>query len=143
MAENKTRETGLSVHDFLNGIDENHKKKDAFTILSIMEKITGKKPVMWGPSIVGFGKLHYEYASGHSGDICLCGFSPRKQQFAFYLSCNLEDYKDLLAKLGKYKSGKGCLYVKKMEDIDTKVFETLIRKAYENATKRKRSEIVE
>jgi hypothetical protein len=143
MAENKTQETGLSVHDFLDEISDNPKKKDAYTLLSMMEKITGKKPAMWGSSIIGFWKLHYEYASGHSGDICICGFSPRKQQFSLYLSCNLEDYKDLLTKLGKYKTGKGCLYIKKMEDINPKVLESLIKKTFLDATKRKKSQIIE
>jgi hypothetical protein len=142
MAENKTRETEISAYDFIGEIGDREKKRDALAILSMMERITGKKPTMWGPSIVGFGKLHYQYASGHSGDICICGFSPRKQQFSLYLSCNLEDYKDLLAILGKYKTGKGCLYIKKMEDINPKVLETLIKKTYQDATKRKQSQIV-
>ena len=143
MAENKTRETEISPHDFLNGISDSEKKEDAFVLLSMMEKITGKKPVMWGPSIVGFGKVHYEYASGHSGDICICGFSPRKQAFSLYLSLNIEDYKDLLSKLGKYKTAKSCLYIKKIKDVNVKVLETLIKKTYQDAIKRKQSPIVD
>jgi hypothetical protein len=143
MSENKTRETANSPHDFLKEIDNQEKKKDARVLLSMMEKITGKKPIMWGPSIIGFGKVHYEYASGHSGDICICGFSPRKQQFSLYLSCNLEDYKDLLDKLGKHKTGKGCLYIRRLEDTNLKVLETLIKKTFQDATNRKQSQIVD
>lgn len=143
MVENKTRETKISTRDFLGGITDREKKEDAFVLLSMMEKITGKKPVMWGASIVGFGKLHYEYSSGHSGDICICGFSPRKQQFSLYLSCILEDHKDLLAKLGKHKTGKGCLYIKNLRNVNVKVLETLIKKTYEDVIKRKQSQIVD
>jgi uncharacterized protein DUF1801 len=143
MAENKTRQTGISPREFLDRIADKEKKEDALVLLSMMEKITAKKPVMWGPSIIGFGKLHYEYASGHSGDICICGFSPRKHQISLYLSCNLEDYKDLLVKLGKHKTGKGCLYIKKMQDVNIKALETLIKKTYQDATERKQSQIVE
>jgi hypothetical protein len=143
MPENKTRETAISPNEYLGGITDHEKKKDALVLLSMMEKITGKNPIMWGPSIVGFGKVHYEYASGHSGDIPICGFSARKQQFSLYLSCNLEDYKDLLDKLGKHKTGKGCLYIKKLKDTNLKVLESLIKKTFQDATKRKQSQIVD
>jgi len=143
MAEIKTRETEVSPYDFIDEITEQEKKKDSLSLMALMQRITGKKPAMWGPSIIGFGKYHYEYASGHSGDICICGFSPRKQQFSLYLSCNLENYKELLAKLGKHKKGKGCLYIKKLDDINPKVLETLIKKTYQEATRRKKSQIVD
>ena len=143
MAEIKTRETEVSPYDFIDEITEQEKKKDSLSLMALMQRITGKKPAMWGPSIIGFGKYHYEYANGHSGDICICGFSPRKQQFSLYLSCNLENYKELLAKLGKHKKGKGCLYIKKLDDINPKVLETLIKKTYQEATRRKKSQIVD
>lgn len=143
MPENKTRETAISPYDFLKGINDQEKKKDALILLNMMEKITGKKPIMWGASIIGFGKVHFEYASGNSGDICICGFSPRKQQFSLYLSCNLGDYKDLLDRLGKHKTGKGCLYIKRLEDTNLKILETLIKKTFQDATKRKQSQIID
>ncbi len=129
MAEIKTKETSLSVHAFLDRVDGVQKKKDAYTILEMMQKITGKEPKMWGESIIGFGKVHYQYASGHSGETCACGFSPRKQQFSLYITCSLDSFRHLLDKLGKHKTGKGCIYIKKLDDIDKKVLETMIRKA--------------
>ncbi|MFI5153295.1 MAG: DUF1801 domain-containing protein [Chitinophagales bacterium] len=129
MAENKTKETSLSVHAFLDRIDDLQKKKDAYTILEMMQKITHQEPKMWGESIVGFGKVQYQYASGHSGETCVCGFSPRKLRFSLYITCSPDSFRDLLDKLGKHKTGKGCIYIKKLDDIDKKVLETMVRKA--------------
>ena len=129
MAENKTKETSLSVHAFLNRIEDLQKKNDAHTLLEMMQRITGSEPKMWGESIIGFGKVQYQYASGHSGETCACGFSPRKKQFSLYITCSIESFRGLLDKLGKHKTGKGCLYIKKLDDIDKEVLETMIRKA--------------
>jgi hypothetical protein len=121
MAEMKTKETDASVDAFLNGVTDENRRNDCYTVLKIMEKASGAPAKMWGPSIIGFGNTHYEYASGREGDWFLIGFSPRKQNLTLYISGGLERYAELLQRLGKYKTGKGCLYVKKLEDIDVAV----------------------
>lgn len=104
-------------------------RDDCRAIVRLMEKVTGEKPRMWGPSIVGFGSYRYRYESGHEGDICLTGFSPRKQNLSLYVLAGFPGQEAVLGKLGKYKAGKGCLHVKKLEDIDIGVLETLINKS--------------
>lgn len=134
MAELKTKPTNVSVTEFLNKVTPEEKRKDSFELLGIMRKITGEEPKMWGSSIVGFGKYHYKYASGHEGNACLTGFSPRKNALTLYLMLmsNMENYQELLAKLGRYKTGVGCLYIKRLSDIDKKVLEELIERSYKN-----------
>ncbi len=127
MAENKTRANQASVEDFLDAIEDPGKRVDCKKITAMMQEITGAEPKMWGVSIVGFGDYHYKYESGREGDWFLCGFSPRKRNLSLYLMGYLESYEDILEKLGKYKRGKGCLYINKLEDIDEKVLRTLIR----------------
>lgn len=127
MAELKTKENNASVEKFLNGIDDETKRSDCFKIAEIMKEITKHEARMWGTAIVGFGSHHYEYASGHEGDMCVTGFSPRKQAISLYLCGTLHSDADLLQKLGKYKTGGGCLYVKKLNHIDTKVLKQLIK----------------
>ena len=129
MPENKTKPTEVPVSKFLDALPDEQKKADAYAILKIMQKLTKEEPKMWGGSIVGFGKVHYKYPSGHSGEICLCGFSPRKQSFSIYITYNIKKYSELLKKLGKHKTGVGCLYINKLSDIDIKIFEELIKKA--------------
>lgn len=126
MAENKTKPTAKSVPEFLEQIEDPKKKADCMSIAMLMEKLSGSKPKMWGDSIVGFGDYHYKYASGREGDWFLVGFSPRKQNLTLYIMGYLEFYTDILDGLGKFKHGKGCLYIKKLEDIDLDVLETLI-----------------
>ena len=126
MAENKTKPNAKSVPEFLEQIEDPKRRSDCLTIAALMEKLSGSKPVMWGDSIVGFGDYHYEYASGRKGDWFQVGFSPRKQNLTVYVMGYLEFYSDLLEGLGKYKHGKGCLYIKKLEDIDMDVLENLI-----------------
>lgn len=126
MAENKTKPTAKSVPDFLNSIKDPVRREDCLTIATAMEEITGSKPKMWGDSIVGFGDYHYKYASGREGDWFRVGFSPRKQNLTLYLMGYLEFYTEILDKLGKFKHGKGCLYIDKLEDIDQDVLKTLI-----------------
>jgi len=126
MAENKTKATAKSVPDFLNSIEDPERRKDCKIIAALMEELTGSKPKMWGDSIVGFGDYHYTYASGREGDWFLVGFSPRKQTLSLYIMGYLEFYTDILEQLGKFKHGKGCLYIKKLEDIDLNVLKTLI-----------------
>jgi|SRR6185369_1705521 len=125
MAENKTVFTTVDPRDFLKNVDDAVKQKDSEELIALMQKVTGKPPKMFGPSIVGFGKYHYKYESGREGDACLVGFSPRKPSLVLYIWGALEQ-KDLIAKLGKYKAGKGCLYVKRLDDIDRKVLRQLV-----------------
>jgi hypothetical protein len=129
MAEPKTKKTNQSVTAFLNAVADEQQRADAFQILEMMTDITGEKPKMWGPSMVGFGDFHYVYASGHEGDIFRTGFSPRKQALSLYLSCDLKPLAPLLKKLGKCKTGKGCLYIKKLADVDLDVLRHLIQRA--------------
>ena len=125
-SENKTRPTGDDVATWLEGVDSDTRRKDAFTLLALMKRITGCEPVLWGPSIVGFDQYHYTYGSGREGDWCLTGFSPRKANLAVYIMGGLDRYDDLLDRLGKHKTGKSCLHVNKLANIDMSVLEELI-----------------
>lgn len=131
MAELKTKLNDESVEDFLNSVEDEQKKKDSFEVLNIMEQITGAEPKMWGSSIVGFGNYHYVYDSGREGDWFIAGFSPRKQALTLYIMAGFSRYDELLQKLGKYKTGKSCLYVKNLQDIDLEVLKELIRSSVE------------
>ncbi len=126
MADLKTKANKASVEKFLNSVKDEKKKADCFKILELMKKITKDKPVMWGPSIVGFGKYHYKYASGREGDWFLTGFSPRKQNLTLYIMSGFKKYDGLMKKLGKYKTGSSCLYINKLKDVDIKVLKSLI-----------------
>ena len=131
MAENKTQKTTLSVEAFINSVDHEGKRKDAFEILEMMKTITNEEPIMWGTSIIGFGDLHYKSESGREGDWFKCGFSPRKASISMYLmGCDINRKADLLAKLGKHKTGKGCLYINKLTDIDKNILKELIKESY-------------
>jgi hypothetical protein len=136
MAEQKTKPTEQSVEAFLNQVSDEETREDCFAIIKLMTKVTGQPPKMWGPSIVGFGKYHYKYESGHEGEICLVGFSPRKQSLSLYVLAGFPGRDDLLKKLGKHKAGKGCLYIKKLEDIDLGVLENLIIKTIDYLKKK-------
>jgi Domain of unknown function (DU1801) len=122
----KTTETTLSVKDFIKKIPEAERQKDALAIVDIMEKQSGFPAKMWGPAIIGFGSYHYVYESGHEGDAPLVGFSPRKNEFALYLSSAFEKREELLKQLGKHKSAKACVYIKKIEDINVAVLKKMI-----------------
>ncbi|HEY1164208.1 MAG TPA: DUF1801 domain-containing protein [Chitinophaga sp.] len=122
----KTLPTGNSVQTFLDNIPDEMKRRDCFSALQLMQEATGYPPKMWGPSIVGFGSYHYKYESGHEGNAPLTGFSPRKEAITFYVMLGCDNYKALLQKLGKHKTGKGCLYIKKLEDVDTGVLKELV-----------------
>ncbi|MEP6584958.1 MAG: DUF1801 domain-containing protein [Ginsengibacter sp.] len=136
-AELKTKENSASVENFLNTIGDETKRKDCFAIAEIMKQVTKNEPKMWGTAIVGFGSYHYKYESGHEGDMCMAGFSPRKQAIALYLSGVVKSNQELLQKLGKYKTGGGCLYVKKLADIDVKVLKQLIKNSLDNLISKK------
>ena len=131
MAELKTKKNKESVTQFLNGIEDEKRRKDAKAVLKMMKEITGEKPSMWGPSIVGFGHYHYKYASGRENDWFKVGFSPRKTALTLYLMTGFNRYQELMAKLGKYKTGKSCLYIKKLEDVDNDVLRELITESME------------
>lgn len=128
MAELKTKKTEHSVEDFIKRIPEPQKRKDSFTLLDLMEKATKAKGKMWGTSIIGFGDLHLKYESGRELDWFVIGFSPRKQNLALYISGTVEKQQALLKKLGKYKTGKGCLYINTLEDVDIDVLKEIIDK---------------
>lgn len=132
MAELKTKVNDASVEDFLNRVADERKRKDSFTILELMKQVTGAEPRMWGDSIVGFGSYHYKYASGQEGDWPLTGFSPRKQALTLYITSGFDRYEALLGRLGKFSTGKSCLYVKKVEDIDLGVLSELVSQSVEH-----------
>ncbi len=133
MPENKTQKTAASVEDFINKVEHEGKRKDAFEILAMMKTITKEKPRMWGASIIGFGDVHYKYASGREGDWFKIGFSPRKANISLYLmGCDVSKAEEMLSRLGKHKTGKGCLYVNKLADIDMEVLKEMIKEGYEN-----------
>lgn len=126
MAEAKTKPTDVSVTEFLDAIADEQRRKDCYTVMELMKKATKEGPKMWGPSIIGFGSYHYKYASGHEGDSCIVGFASRKDAIVLYLMGRNEKFAELLPTLGKYKSGKGCLYIKKISDVNVKILQTLI-----------------
>ena len=126
MAENKTKPTKVSVATFISGLTDGTRRADAKALVKLMQSATGEKAQMWGPSIVGFGSYHYRYESGREGDMLLVGFSPRKAATVLY---GIGEGKVLLAKLGKHTTGKGCVYIKKLADVDQGVLEAMVVKA--------------
>lgn len=129
MAEIKTRPSDVSVDAFLDGGEHPVRRADGKAVRAMMERVTGEPAVMWGPSIVGFGSYHYRYASGHEGDMCRVGFSPRASNLALYVG-GFPEYEELLEKLGKHKRAKACLYVNKLADVDLAVLEEIIQRSY-------------
>lgn len=127
---NKTTATDASVDDFLAGIDE-QKRRDSYDLISMMKRITGCEPVMWGASIIGFGTYHYKYATGHEGDMAMLGFSPRKMNMTIYIADGFTHYTDLLTRLGKHKISVSCLYIKSLDDIDRDVLYELLHRSYQ------------
>ncbi len=127
MSDLKTRPTGASVEAFIDAVEHPRRREDARTLLELMHRVTGEEPVMWGPSIVGYGSYHYRYASGQEADWPVVGFSPRKQNLSIYIMTGFEASDALLSRLGKHKTGKSCLYVNKLADVDLEVLETLVR----------------
>jgi hypothetical protein len=129
MAELKTQRSTKSVSAFLKSVENPQRREDAIAVCDMMAKITKKKPEMWGTAIVGFGTYHYKYASGREGDWFLVGFSPRKQNLTLYIMAGFSRYDELMAELGKYKTGKSCLYLNRLSDADPKVLKQLIRES--------------
>lgn len=126
MAEQKTRPGDASVAAFLDSIPDETRRGECRTVLRIMQRVTKNKPVLWGTGMVGFGRYRYTYASGHSGEWFVTGFAPRKRELTVYLMCGFDDVGDLLAKLGRHKMGKSCLYIARLAEVDLKVLEALI-----------------
>jgi len=126
MAELKTKKNDRSVEAFLNTIVDKQKKADSKTMVALMEEITKSKPKMWGSNIIGFGDYIYKYKTGRMGEWFLMGFSPRKQSLSLYLMSGIDQFDNKMQDLGKFKTGKGCLYIKKLEDIDMKVLKDLL-----------------
>ncbi|MBO6792696.1 MAG: DUF1801 domain-containing protein [Balneolaceae bacterium] len=126
MADNKTVPTKLSVDEYINAIEHPQRKEDCKAIIELMKEISGREPVMWGHSIVGFGKYHYKYESGREGDMLATGFSNRKQAITLYIMGGFKRYEELLDRIGTYKNGKSCFYIKRLSDIDIEVLSALI-----------------
>jgi hypothetical protein len=129
MAENQTIATRASVSNFLAKVQDKQARADCQTLVKMMQEVTGQKAAMWGPSIVGFGSYHYKYASGREGDMPLTGFSPRKQNLTLYIMGGFDRYESILDELGKFKTGGGCLYLKRLEDVHLPTLKRLIRES--------------
>ena len=126
MAEMKTKATEADVMTFVEGIEDEGQRRDAQELLRIMKRVTGEKPAMWGESMIGFGRYHYRYESGREGDWFLTGFSPRKRDLTLYIMAGFDRWDELMERLGKYRTGKSCLYIRRLEDVDAKVLAELI-----------------
>lgn len=130
MAEIKTKPTPVSVAEFIDAVELPVRREDAKTVCAMLERVTGEKPAMWGPSIIGFGSYHYRYDSGHEGDMCRLGFSPRKAELVLYVLTDRAGQDDDLARLGKHRTGKSCLYIKKLADVNMAVLEEMAGAAW-------------
>jgi len=127
MAELKTKPTKASVEEYLDTIEDPRRRADCAAISALMKRVTKCEPKMWGPSIVGFGSYHYKYKTGHEGDACLAGFSFRKPEIVVYIAEAFESREELLRQIGKHRTGKVCLYIKRLSDIDVGVLEKLVK----------------
>ena len=136
-AELKTKKNTASVEAFLKKIKDKQKQADSFAVMDMFKKITGEKPTMWGTSIIGFGNVHLKYDSGRELDWMKIGFSPRAQNLTLYVLCNSKEQNELLKKLGKHKTGQSCLYINKLNEVNTEVLQKIIEKGYEGAFKTK------
>ena len=132
MAEIKTKETGVSVDDFLDSVPDPKRREDGKRLRAMMERISGYPARMWGPTIVGFGRYGYRYDSGHSGEMARIGFSPRTKELVLYVVESFEPHQALMERLGKYRTGKCCLYVRRLSDVDESVLGELIRESLEH-----------
>jgi hypothetical protein len=132
MAELKTQPNQSSVVDYLNTVENDLKRADSFTILQLMQEVTGEEPIMWGDSIVGFGTYRYKYASGRQAEWFLTGFAPRKQNLTLYIMSGFSNYEQLLGQLGKFKTGKSCLYINKLDDVNLDVLRKLVKESVDH-----------
>lgn len=133
MAENKTKATAADVDAFIARVPSAQKQQDARALAALMTRVSGEQPVMWGPSIIGFGSSHYVYDSGREGDICRIGFSPRANALTLYINKATPGYAELLARLGKHKMSKACLYINKLSDVDMNVLEEMVAEAWRHS----------
>jgi hypothetical protein len=136
MAETKTKPTDVRVDDFLDAVPDPVRRADGKTVDAMMRRVTGLDPVMWGPTIVGYGSYHYRYDSGHSGDACRMGFSPRKAELVLYELAGRPGIEADLAQLGKHRGGKGCLYIRKLADVNLDVLERIARGCWDEMSRR-------
>ncbi|HKO44919.1 MAG TPA: DUF1801 domain-containing protein [Pyrinomonadaceae bacterium] len=136
MSELKTKPTKVSAESHIAAITNEEQRSDAQKLVALMRRVTRQKPVMWGPSIVGFGSYHYQYATGHEGDSALAGFAVRGRELVVYIAQGFEGRDALLAKLGKHRTGNVCVYIKRLADIDLKVLETLVARSIEHTKRR-------
>jgi hypothetical protein len=136
MAGLKTKQNNASVEGFIKKVKNKKRQEDAFAVLEMMKAITDENPKMWGPSIVGFGSYHYKYETGREGDMPIIGFSPRAQSLTLYVLPGADAFPELMDKLGRYKTGKSCLYINKLEDVDTKVLQKIITKSVQHTKKK-------
>ncbi|MBZ6526715.1 DUF1801 domain-containing protein [Aerococcaceae bacterium DSM 111021] len=130
MSEAKYKPTGEDVHEFIESIDSKQKQIDSYVLLDLFKEVTGEDPQMWYPNIIGFGNYHYVYDSGREGDASYLAFSPRKAKFSLYLSTEFENKDDLLSQLGKHTTGKMCIYVNKLADIDLNILKTMLENSF-------------
>ena len=137
MAELKTKPTKASVSGFLNKVSDKGRREDCLRVLEIMKDVTGEEPEMWGESIVGFGRYRYEYESGTKGEWMITGFSPRKGDLTLYVMSGFDAVPDLMARLGKHKTGKSCLYIKNLADVDLKVLRKIVEKSVKGMASRR------
>lgn len=137
MAENKTKPTSASVDEFIAGIENARRHADALVALDLYKEVTGLSPVMWGPSIIGFGVHHYEYESGREGTVPAAGFSPRKTNMTFYLGDKFDGAESLFSQLGKHKKSVACLYINKLDDIDIEVLREIIARDFARTIQKK------
>lgn len=135
MAELKTKKNDGDVEAFLDGIENEKRRADCRAVVGLMADVTGEPPAMWGDSIIGFGSYHYKYPTGREGEWMAVGVSPRKQSLTVYVMTGFERHAALMAKLGRYATGKSCLYIKKLEDVDTSVLRELVRDSFEQVSK--------
>ncbi len=136
MSEPKTKPTEVSAESHIAAIANEEQRSDAQTLVALMRRVTGQEPVMWGPSIVGFGSYHYKYASGHEGDSALAGFAARGKELVVYIAEGFEGRDVLLARLGKHKTGKVCVYIRRLANVDLKVLETLVAQSIADTKRR-------
>lgn len=136
MAELKTRKNDADVQAFLDGIENAGRREDCRAVVELMADVTGEPPAMWGASIVGFGSYHYQYASGREGDWMATGVSPRKQSLTVYIMTGFARHAELMQKLGRYTTGKSCLYIKKLEDVDLDVLRELVHESFAHVSRR-------
>jgi len=134
--EAKMVPTKVSVQTFVNGLDDERRRREATALISLMKKVTGEKPVMWGPSIIGFGSYHYKYASGREGDAPRAGFSPRRAALTVYCVPGFAAQRDLLGRLGPHKTSVTCLYIRRLDDVDVDVLRTIVEGSFEAVNER-------